>query len=55
MRQFPERPLHAIVAKTNAGSIRVLEKCGFATIGEGRGSPGARGPVVDEFIMKLAY
>ena len=24
-----ERPLHAHVAKHNAGSIRVLEKCGF--------------------------
>lgn len=23
------RPLHAYVAKTNLGSIRVLEKCGF--------------------------
>ena len=23
------RPLHAYVAKTNIGSIRVLEKCGF--------------------------
>lgn len=23
------RPLHAYVAKTNVGSIRVLEKCGF--------------------------
>ena len=34
LRQFlaevPERPLRAIVATHNRGSIRVLEKCGFA-------------------------
>ena len=28
------RPLHAAVAKHNVGSIRVLEKCGFAVLGE---------------------
>lgn len=28
-----ERPLHAHVAAHNAGSIRVLEKCGFRRIG----------------------
>jgi RimJ/RimL family protein N-acetyltransferase len=27
--ELPMRPLHAYVAKTNLGSIRVLEKCGF--------------------------
>jgi RimJ/RimL family protein N-acetyltransferase len=29
-----ERPLYALVAKHNVGSIRVLEKCGFAPCGE---------------------
>lgn len=29
----PARPLHAIVAAGNAGSIRVLQKCGFARTG----------------------
>lgn len=29
-----DRPLHARVAKHNAGSLRVLEKCGFAIVGE---------------------
>ncbi len=28
------RPLHAAIAKHNAGSIRVLKKCGFAVLGE---------------------
>ena len=27
--ELPHRPLHAYVATTNTGSIRVLEKCGF--------------------------
>ncbi|MBK8099630.1 MAG: GNAT family N-acetyltransferase [Planctomycetes bacterium] len=31
------RPLHALVIEHNAGSIRVLEKCGFVRVGrEGR-------------------
>jgi len=28
------RPLHALVATSNLGSIRVLERCGFVKIGE---------------------
>ena len=30
----PDRPLHARVAKHNAGSRRVLEKCGFTVVGQ---------------------
>ncbi len=30
LEELTVRPLHAYVAKTNIGSIRVLEKCGFA-------------------------
>ncbi|MCI0686215.1 MAG: GNAT family N-acetyltransferase [Sporichthyaceae bacterium] len=29
LRQYPQRPLFATVAAHNAGSIRVLRKCGF--------------------------
>lgn len=35
LADFGERPLYAHVLKTNASSIRVLEKCGFAQIPEG--------------------
>ena len=42
--QMTSRPLHAYVASRNAGSLRVLEKCGFRRVGdEGRlvnGEPG---------------
>jgi RimJ/RimL family protein N-acetyltransferase len=35
LAEFPERPLYAHVLKTNAASIRVLEKCGFGRLPEG--------------------
>ena len=34
LAQETVRPLFAVVAKHNAGSIRVLEKCGFVVAGE---------------------
>ena len=34
VQQLEVRPLHAWVAATNGGSIRVLEKCGFVRVGE---------------------
>lgn len=47
------RPLYARVAKDNTGSLRVLEKCGFAIIGEDKGFANARGQEIEEFILKL--
>jgi RimJ/RimL family protein N-acetyltransferase len=48
-----DRPLHARVAKHNIGSLRVLEKCGFAIVGEDRW-PSGKGPDdVEEWILKL--
>lgn len=47
------RPLHAAAAKDNAGSIRVLEKCGFERVGEGRGYANGRGKEIDEVILEL--
>lgn len=47
------RPLHAAVAADNAGSIRVLEKCGFVRAGAGRGYAAARGEEIDEVLLVL--
>lgn len=57
LRQFleriPTRPLYARAAKDNAGSLRVLEKCGFMIWGEDKGFSPVRGEEVEEFIMEL--
>jgi RimJ/RimL family protein N-acetyltransferase len=42
------RPLHAYVAKSNVASIRVLEKCGFVTVGEHAGDDG-----IEELLLEL--
>jgi len=47
------RPLHAATAHDNLGSQRVLEKCGFRRVGEGRGFSNARGEEVDEVLFRL--
>ena len=44
-----ERPLHAHVAVHNVGSIRVLEKCGFAPVGRPVAGPDG----VEEILMEL--
>jgi RimJ/RimL family protein N-acetyltransferase len=41
------------VASTNAGSIRVLEKCGFAVAGERVVFDEALGAAIDEVVMEL--
>ena len=43
------RPLRAFVATTNAGSVRVLEKCGFRRVGE----PHVGEDGVEELVMEL--
>jgi len=47
------RPIHAHVAATNVGSIRVLEKCGFELIGRSTGFDDAFGMDVEELLMVL--
>ncbi|HKB46638.1 MAG TPA: GNAT family protein [Ktedonobacterales bacterium] len=48
------RPLFARAAKDNAASLRVLEKCGFTIVGEGKGFANARGAEVEEFVLRLS-
>ncbi|MFI5348657.1 MAG: GNAT family N-acetyltransferase [Elusimicrobiota bacterium] len=47
------RPLWARVAKCNPASLRVVEKCGFAIVGEDS-YPNKAGEVVAEFVLQLA-
>lgn len=48
-----ERPLYARAAADNAGSRRVLEKCGFRVTGEDRGYANARGEEIAEVVLTL--
>lgn len=47
------RPLFARAAKDNAGSVRVLAKCGFVIAGEGKWFANARGAEIDEVLLRL--
>ena len=49
----PARPIYARVAKDNLGSRRVLEKCGFTVISEGKGFANARGEEIEELLLVL--
>ena len=52
LTQLRTRPLYAHVAKHNAASLRVLEKCGFSIIGEEPGPPlpPDQEPVIDHIL-----
>ena len=53
LREVTERPLYAHVARSNIGSIRVLEKCGFTEIGGERHVDEAMGVEIDEALLEL--
>lgn len=53
LRLEAARPLYARAVADNAGSIRVLEKCGFVVTGHDRGFANGRGEEVDEVLLTL--
>ena len=53
VEQVKARPLFAYVAKHNAASMRVLEKCGFTRVGESAAMLDDSGAVVEEVVMRL--
>lgn len=50
----PDRPLRARAATDNAGSLRVLEKCGFVVTGSGSGFANARNEETPELLLTLS-
>jgi RimJ/RimL family protein N-acetyltransferase len=50
---IPLRPIYASAAKDNAGSLRVLQKCGFTVRGSERAFASARGEEIDEVFLAL--
>ncbi|HEX9037521.1 MAG TPA: GNAT family N-acetyltransferase [Ktedonobacterales bacterium] len=50
--EMTARSVYARAAKDNAASLRVLEKCGFAIMGEGRGYANARGAEIEEYELR---
>ncbi|MFF7240754.1 GNAT family N-acetyltransferase [Streptomyces collinus] len=53
LAEVPERPLYARAAADNAGSLRVLEKCGFQESARARGFANGRGAEIDEVVLRL--
>lgn len=51
--EVAQRPIHAVVAKDNLASLRVLEKCGFTITGEDRAFSNARGVDVEQYVLTL--
>jgi RimJ/RimL family protein N-acetyltransferase len=53
LQLVPTRPILARAATDNAGSLRVLEKCGFTIIGEDTGYAHGREAHTDEYLLRL--
>lgn len=53
VEELPERPLHAWVARSNVGSVRVLEKCGFELVEERAEHDEHTGRVLPELLYEL--
>lgn len=53
LEELETRPLYAAAAADNAGSIRVLEKCGFVIYGSEMGYANARKEEIKEVLLRL--
>lgn len=53
IQEVGQRPLQARAASDNAGSLRVLCKCGFVVTGTERGFANARGEEIEETLLAL--
>ncbi|MBT3167283.1 GNAT family N-acetyltransferase [Streptomyces sp. Vc74B-19] len=53
LAEVTDRPLYARVAEDNAGSLRVLRKCGFEVTGKARAYAPGRGADTDELVLGL--
>lgn len=51
--EVTERPLSAYVARRNPASLRVLEKCGFAIVGELSVPSTDAEPEIQEYVLRL--
>jgi RimJ/RimL family protein N-acetyltransferase len=49
----PARPVYARAASDNAGSLRVLHKCGFRAIGTENSFAAGRNEEIEETILRL--
>src|SRR2546427_170776 len=54
LRDIQVRPIYGRAAKDNVASIRVMEKCGFAISGYGKGFASARAKEIEEVILELS-
>jgi RimJ/RimL family protein N-acetyltransferase len=53
LTEVTERPLHAYVATSNVGSMRVLEKCGFTLVGRETEFDERLGEEIEEALYVL--
>ncbi|KRD10733.1 MULTISPECIES: GNAT family N-acetyltransferase [unclassified Streptomyces] len=53
LAEVPERPLFARAAADNAGSLRVLVKCGFVPTARATGYAAARAAEIEEVVLRL--
>ena len=53
LREVADRPLYAYAVRSNVGSIRVLEKCGFRAIGSEQHVDERTSEEIDEVLLEL--